>query len=116
MQEYLKESEMHQVSILSWTETKRIEKRTAKMVSLFEKKGVHFRVMTDMQWIDNDSMENRERSNELLKYHFLNCEAGKTCKWTAFGKLWTYPFLPISQCGSVHLGERLCRAVKKQYR
>lgn len=63
--------------------------RTAKMVSLLEKRNVHFRVMTDMRWIETDSMEDRGRSEELLKYHFLNCEAGKTRKRMAFGKLWT---------------------------
>lgn len=63
--------------------------KMAKIVAVFEKRGINFRVMTDMYWMNTDSMEDRRRSPEFLKYHFLNCEAGRTRKRMAYGKLWT---------------------------
>jgi len=63
--------------------------KMAKIITVFEKRNINFRVMTDMYWMDTDSMEYRGRSKEFLKYHFLNCEAGRTRKRMAEGKLWT---------------------------
>lgn len=63
--------------------------KMSKIITLFEKRGINFRVLTDMYWVNTDSMEHRGRSEDFLKYHFLNCEAGKTRKRMAYGKLWT---------------------------
>lgn len=63
--------------------------KMARMIEVFEKRGIHFRVITDMYWKNSDSMEDRGRNPEFLKYHFLNCEAGRTRKRMAYGKLWT---------------------------
>lgn len=63
--------------------------KMSRTISLFEKNKVHFEVLTEQIWVDMGNVDFRNRSEDQMKYTYLNCDQGKVVKAIHNGRFHT---------------------------
>ncbi|MCQ2505785.1 MAG: radical SAM protein [Lachnospiraceae bacterium] len=62
--------------------------KMSKLIRAFEDADVNFKVLTDQQWTDMGGVECRNRSEEELRFQYLNCDQSRVIK--GFHDGWFY--------------------------
>lgn len=63
--------------------------KMSHLISVLESIGVNFTVLTEQKWTDMGGIQCRNRSEEELKFQYLNCDQGKVIKGMHDGKFYT---------------------------
>lgn len=63
--------------------------KMGRLVQTLERQNVNFVVLTQQTWTDMGGVENRHRSEEELRFQYLNCDQGRVMKTIHNGKFHT---------------------------
>ncbi len=63
--------------------------RMSRLIALFERQGIIFKVLTEQTWTDMGGVQYRNRTKEELQFSYLNCEQSRLMKGIHNGKFHT---------------------------
>ncbi|WP_312647715.1 radical SAM protein [Aminipila sp.] len=62
--------------------------KMSRLVASFEKRRISFKVLSEQFWTDMGNTDFRDKSKEILRYEYLNCDQGRVIKAIFNGKLY----------------------------
>lgn len=63
--------------------------KMSRLITLLEKNDVYFKVLTEQKWTDMGGVQYRNRTQEELRFSYLNCEQSRIIKGVHDGKFFT---------------------------